>query len=67
MADQGPSHELHTYPGDVEERPGGPVPLFLKLTYAGITAFAVLYFVLYHAGDGTALVRALNAVTGHAP
>jgi hypothetical protein len=67
MAEHGDPHELHRYPSDIEERPGGPVPLFLKLTYVGFTAFGILYFVLYHAGDGSALVRALNAVTGHAP
>ncbi|HEY7723792.1 MAG TPA: hypothetical protein VH880_00550 [Anaeromyxobacteraceae bacterium] len=57
--------EIHEYPGEVKERPGGPIPLFLKLTYVGFTAFGVVYFFLYRAGDGAPLVKALNAVTGH--
>ena len=67
MADKNASHEQHVYPGDLHENPGGPVPLFLKLTYVGFTAFGILYFVLYYAGDGAALVKLLNAATGHAP
>lgn len=68
MAENRESHDLHVYPGDLHENPGGPVPLFLKLTYAGFTVFGILYFVLYHAGDGSALVRLLNAATtGNAP
>ena len=67
MAEKIEPKDIHVYPSDIEERPGGPVPLFLKLTYAGLAAFGVLYFVLYHAGDGSPLVRLLNAATGHAP
>lgn len=68
MTEKERSHGVHVYPGDLHENPGGRVPLFLKLTYVGFTAFGILYFVLYHAGDGSALVRLLNAATtGHAP
>ncbi|MHB8876705.1 MAG: hypothetical protein ACYC8T_23670 [Myxococcaceae bacterium] len=59
--------ELHEYPGDLKEKAGGPVPLFLKLTWVGFTVFGIVYFALYYAGDGAPLVRAFNAVTGHAP
>ncbi len=67
MADELEQQDVHVYPSEIEERPGGPVPLFLKLTYVGITAFGILYFVLYRAGDGAPLVRLLNAATGHGP
>ncbi len=64
MADQ---NEIHEYPGELQEKHGGPVPLFLKLTYVGFTVFAVAYWALYRAGDGSALVKLFNAATGHAP
>jgi len=67
MADANEPQHLHVYPSEIEERPGGPVPLFLKLTYVGFTVFGILYFVLYRAGDGSALVQLLNAATSHAP
>ncbi len=64
MAEQ---NEIHEYPGELKERHGGPIPLFLKLTYLGFTAFGLAYWLLYRAGDGSALVKLLNAATGHAP
>jgi len=62
MADQ-----IHEYPGELKENHGGPVPLFLKLTYVGFTIFGIAYWALYHAGDGSPLVKLFNAATGHAP
>jgi len=64
MAD---AHEQHEYPGELKENPGGPLPLFLKLTYVGFTIFGVAYWFLYNAGDGAPLVKLFNAATGHAP
>ncbi len=60
MADQ---HETETFPGDVESHHGGPIPLFLKLTYIGFTIFGITYWVLYKAGDGSPLVQAFNALS----
>jgi hypothetical protein len=57
------SHEIHVYPSDLHEQPGGAIPLFLKLTYLGFTIFGVLYFALYFSGDGSPLVQTFNALT----
>jgi len=59
------SHEQHVYPEDLKENPGGKIPLFLKLTYVGFTVFGIAYWFLYRAGDGSLLVQAFNAATGH--
>jgi hypothetical protein len=60
------ANEPEVFPGDIKVNEGGPIPLFLKLTYVGFTAYAILYFILYYAGDtGSALVQALNQATGH--
>ena len=64
MAD---GNELHDHAGELQERRGGPVPLFLKLTYVGFTLFGIAYWLLYYAGDGSPLVRLLNAATNHGP
>ncbi len=63
MAETKQSHDVHVYPNGLEEQPGGPVPLFLKLTYVGFTIFGITYFALYRAGDGSPLVQVLNAFT----
>jgi hypothetical protein len=57
--------QTHEYPGQLQERHGGPIPTFLKLTYLGFTLFGLIYFALYYAGDGAPLVKLLNAATGH--
>lgn len=59
MADR---HEVDAFPGGVESNHGGPIPLFLKLTYLGFGIFGVAYWLLYRAGDGSALVQAFNAL-----
>ena len=58
------AHEPHEYPGGLMENPGPRIPLFLKLTYIGFTLFGILYFILYMAGDGSALVEKFNELTG---
>ena len=63
MANETEAHAVHTYPEGLKEQPGGKIPLFLKLTYIGFTAFGILYWVLYHAGDGSPLVKLINAAT----
>ena len=63
MATESPEHELHEYPGDVVESPGGKIPLFLKLTYLGFGLFGILYFILYVNGDGSPLVELYNQLT----
>jgi hypothetical protein len=66
MADNAEHGEIETFPSDIEVREGGKISLFLKLTYVGFTAFGVLYWVLYYAGDkDLPLVQLLNAATGH--
>ncbi len=67
MADTSDHGENHVYPSGVEEQHGGKIPLFLKLTYVGFTAFGILYWVLYYAGDGKPLVKLMNLATGHGP
>jgi hypothetical protein len=57
-------NHLEQYPGDIEENPGGPIPLFLKLTYVGFTVFGLVYLFLYWAGDHSALVETFNRLTG---
>jgi hypothetical protein len=64
MAD---GNETHEYPGELKEKHGGPIPLFLKLTYVGFTTFAIVYWFLYSSGDGGRLVKLMNAATGHGP
>ena len=58
--------EIESFPGEIEVREGGKIPLFLKLTYLGFTAFGILYWLLYHAGDTSSpLVQLLNKATFH--
>jgi hypothetical protein len=59
MAD---NHDVDLFPDGVESNHGGPIPTFLKLTYVGFATFAVTYWVLYRAGDGSALVQAFNTL-----
>lgn len=59
------SEELTVYPNEIEERHGGKVPIFLKLTYLGLVVFGIVYFILYLSGDGAPLVEQLNQATGH--
>ncbi|PJB48752.1 MAG: hypothetical protein CO108_01670 [Deltaproteobacteria bacterium CG_4_9_14_3_um_filter_63_12] len=63
--DAQPHEEPYEYPGGLFENHGPAVLPFLKLTYVGFTLFAILYFVMYMAGDGTELVQQLNQATGH--
>lgn len=65
MANESHLHDTEAFPSDLQVREGGPIPLFLKLTYLGFSIFAVTYFVLYYAGEDTPLVKLLNAATGH--
>jgi len=58
-------NEIHEYPSELKERGGGPVPLFLKLTYIGFTVFGLSYWFLYKAGDGAKLVEQFNKLTGN--
>ncbi len=60
-------NEIHEYPGELKEKGGGPIPLFLKLTYVGFTIFGLSYWFLYRAGDGAPLVKLFNAATGAGP
>ncbi|MDF1563651.1 MAG: hypothetical protein P1V51_11445 [Deltaproteobacteria bacterium] len=62
----GAHEELAVYPNGIEEKPGGNVQLFLKLTYIGFVIFGITYFILYMSGDGSELVQQLNQATGHA-
>lgn len=55
-------HDAEAFPDGVEANHGGPIPLFLKLTYIGFTIFGVSYWFLYKGGDGSALVQAFNAL-----
>jgi hypothetical protein len=64
MAD---ANDVHEYPSELKEKGGGPVPLFLKLTYLGFTLFGIIYWVLYRAGDGARLVEQFNKLTGNGP
>lgn len=64
MAD---ANDVHEYPGELKERGGGPIPLFLKLTYIGFTVFGISYWFLYRSGDGAPLVKLFNAATGSGP
>ena len=58
--------EVETFPNELQVREGGKIPLFLKLTYLGLTLFGVLYWVLYYAGDtDSPLVQLLNKATFH--
>jgi hypothetical protein len=58
--------EIETFPGEMQVREGGKIPLFLKLTYVGFTLFGILYWVLNYAGDtDSPLVQLLNKATGH--
>lgn len=59
--------EIHEYPGELKEKGGGAIPLFLKLTYVGFTAFGLGYWLLYRAGDGAPLVKLFNSATGNGP
>ena len=66
MGNESEGHSgIKEYPGGILENPGGKVPLFLKLTYAGFIIFGIVYFFLYVGGDGSALVEQFNQVTGH--
>lgn len=56
------NHGSEMFPDGVESNHGGPIPLFLKLTYIGFTTFAISYWFLYKAGDGSALVQAFNSL-----
>ncbi len=58
MADK---HETEMFPDGVESNEGS-IPAFLKLTYIGFTTFAISYWFLYKAGDGSALVQAFNTL-----
>jgi hypothetical protein len=60
-------NEVHEYPGELKEKHGGPIPLFLKLTYLGFTAYGIIYWFMYSAGDGKPLVKLMNIATGHGP
>ncbi len=63
--DEHPTQE--EYPSGLLENPGGPIPLFLKLTYVGFVIFGIVYFVLYVSGDGSPMVELYNQMTsGHA-
>ncbi len=63
MADK--HEEIEDFPGGVQVKEG-TIPGFLKLTYIGFTAFGILYWILYYAGDrSNPLVAALNAATNH--
>jgi hypothetical protein len=56
-------NDVEVYPGDVEGKHGGPIPVFLKLTYVGFTIFGITYWVLYKAGDGGPLVQLFNTLS----
>jgi hypothetical protein len=58
------SEELTEYPSGITEHHGPPVSLFLKLTYVGFVAFAIIYLILYFSGDGSPLVEQFNKLTG---
>ena len=58
-------HVIEEYPEGLLEKPGGPVPLFLKLTYVGFILFGVIYFIRYFSGDGSPLVEMYNELTGN--
>ncbi len=47
--DRETTHELAG--GWISERKGTPVPGFLKLAYAGLSAFGVAYLLLFVAGE----------------
>ncbi len=57
--------ELAEYPSGITEHHGPPVALFLKLTYVGFVAFAIIYLILYFSGDGSALVEQFNKLSGN--
>jgi hypothetical protein len=59
MADH---HDVDVFPNGIEGKHGGPIPLFLKLTYVGFTIFGISYWLLYKGGDGSVLVQAFNAL-----
>ncbi len=65
MTDDKKHDEVAEYPGGLLENPGGSLPIFLKLTYVGFVLFGIIYFVLYMAGDGSALVEQFNQLTGY--
>lgn len=55
--------KIQEYPHGLKESPGGKIPIFLKVTYVGMVAFAILYGILYLGGDGSELVELLNKAT----
>jgi hypothetical protein len=57
----GTSH-VETFPGGITET-DGQVPFFLKVTYVFFVVFALSYWFLYSAGDGSVLVQQLNKAT----
>ncbi len=63
MSDEKHEHPITEYPGGLTERPGGPVPNFLKLTYVGFIIFGFAYLFLYLSGDGSELVELYNKLT----
>jgi len=65
MADKVEHDEIETFPGEISVKEGR-IPLFLKLTYVGFTAFGLIYWLLYYAGDtDSPLVQLLNKATFH--
>jgi len=54
---------LNRYPSGLDEDPGAPAPLFLKLSWVGFAIFGVAYFFLYFSGNGSELVQLYNQLT----